>query len=193
MTQFQRAMQQLGTELISAHSPQAKGRIERLFDTLQDRLVKELRLARISNPEEGNRFLKNDFIPKFNTRFAYVSAKEGNVHKPLTTTDKKSLNRTFAIQANRIVNNDFTIQFKNNWYQLAEIQPTTVRPNEKVLVEAWLDGTIHFSLREQYLNFIVLPERPKRQKRNPPIITTHRLNHKPSPDHPWRKPYKVKH
>ena len=89
-------MQQLGTELISAHSPQAKGRIERLFDTLQDRLVKELRLARISNPEEGNRFLKNDFIPKFNTRFAYVSAKEGNVHKPLTTTDKKSLNRTFC-------------------------------------------------------------------------------------------------
>lgn len=192
MTQFQRCMQALTTELITAHSPQAKGRIERLFDTLQDRLVKELRLANINTPEEGNRFLTNDFIPKFNNKFAVIPAKEGNVHKPLTATDKKNLHRIFAVQETRIVNNDFTIQFKNRWYQLAEIQTITVRPNEQVLVEVWLDGTIHFSLRGIYLAFITLPERPKKVKKNPSLITTHKLNYKPHPDHPWRKPYKIK-
>jgi len=192
LTQFQRCMQTLATELITAHSPQAKGRIERLFDTLQDRLVKELRLANITTIEEGNTFLKNDFIPKFNTKFAVIPAKAGNVHKPLTASDKKHLNRTFALQEIRVVNNDFTIQFKNTWYQLAEIQPTTIRPNEKVLVEVWLDGTIHFSLRELYLAFTTLPERPKKVQRNPSLITTHKLNYKPPSDHPWRKPYKIK-
>jgi hypothetical protein len=192
MTQFQRAMQNLDIHLISAHSPQAKGRIERLFDTLQDRLVKEMRLANISTPEEGNKFLMEAFIPKFNNKFAVVPGKVGDTHRSLLKTDKKNLKRIFAIQAIRVVNNDFTIQFKNNWYQLAEIQPTTVKTKEKVLVEIWLDNTTHFSLREYYLNFIILSEKPKKEKRNPTIITTHKLNYKPSPDHPWKKIYKIK-
>ena len=192
MTQFQRAMQDLAIELIPAHSPQAKGRIERLFDTLQDRLVKELRLAKINTPEEGNTFLKEVFIPKFNNKFAVIPAKDADIHKQLTEADKKYLNRIFSVQETRTVNNDFTIQFKNNWYQLAEIQPTTVRPKEKLLVEEWLDGTIHFSLREEYLNFIVLPKKPKKVINQPSILTRHKLNWKPPSDHPWRKPFKQK-
>ena len=192
MTQFQRAMQDLNIHLIPAHSPQAKGRIERLFDTLQDRLVKEMRLANINTPEEGNKFLAKVFIPKFNNKFAVIPGKVGDAHRCLLKTDKKNLKRIFARQAIRVVNNDFTIQFKNSWYQLAEIQPTTVRTKEKVLVEIWLDNTIHFSLREYYLNFIILPEKPKKEKRNPTIITTHKLNYKPSLDHPWKKTYKIK-
>jgi hypothetical protein len=192
MTQFERAMKTLDIHLISAHSPQAKGRIERLFDTLQDRLVKELRLAQINTPQEGNKFLEKIFIPKFNKKFAVVPGKTGDVHRALLKPDKKNLTRIFALQETRVIHNDFTIQFKNNWYQLAEIQPTTVRAKEHVLVEIWLDSTIHFSLREHYLSFIVLPEKPKREKQNPTIITTHKLNHKPSPNHPWRKPYKIK-
>lgn len=192
MTQFERAMKDLDIHLISAHSPQAKGRVERLFDTLQDRLVKELRLANINTPDEANKFLEKVFIPKFNSKFAVVPAKAGNAHRALLKPDKKNIKRIFAIQETRVIRNDFTIRFKSNWYQLAEIQPTTVRAKENLLVEIWLDGTIHFSLREYYLNFIVLPEMPKKEKKNPTILTTHKLNHKPSADHPWKKPYKIK-
>lgn len=193
MTQFQRAMQDLGITLISAHSPQAKGRVEKLFGTLQDRLVKEMRLAGINTPEDGNRFLEDIFLPKFNNKFAVLPAKEGNVHKELSEIDKKHLNRIFSVQSKRRVNNDFTIQFKNSWYQLAEIQPTTIRAKDTVLVEEWLDETIHFNLRGFYLIYTILPERPKRVKRNPTILTTHKLNWKPPPNHPWRKPFKPQH
>lgn len=190
MTQFERAIQDLNMHLITAHSPEAKGRVERLFQTLQDRLVKEMRLANVNTPEEGNKFLRKVFIPKFNTMFAVVSQREGDVHQALSDTDKKNINRIFSIQSVRRVNNDFTIQFKNKWYQLAEIQPTTVRAKEKILVEEWLNGTIHFSLRDKYLNYSVLPERPKKLNKQPVILTTHRLNWKPPADHPWRQYYR---
>lgn len=190
MTQFQRAMQDLEITLISAHSPQAKGRVEKLFGTLQDRLVKEMRLVGINTPEDGNNFLEEVFLSNFNGKFAVISQKEGNVHRPLSDTDKKNLNRIFSAQSRRRVNNDFTIQFKNKWYQLTELQPTTVRAKDKILVEEWLDGTIHFSLREKYLNYTVLPERPMKIKQLPLILTTHKLNWKPPKDHPWRKGFK---
>lgn len=190
ITQFERAMRDLGITLITAHSPEAKGRIERLFQTLQDRLIKEMRLAKINALYEGNTFLKEVFLPKFNNKFAVIPAKGGNVHKTLSDIDKKNLNRIFSVQSKRRVNNDFTIQFKNNWYQLTELQPTTVRARDRILVEEWLDGTIHFSLRERYLNYSILPERPKKIKQLPLILTTHKLNWKPPFNHPWRKGFK---
>ena len=192
MTQFERVMQDLNIYLISANSPQAKGRIERLFGTLQDRLVKEMRLAQINTPEDGNKFLKEVFITKFNDKFAVAPAKTGGVHNSLTPTDKTNIDRIFSVQSIRVINNDFTIQFKNKWYQLAEIQETTVRAEGKVLVEEWLDKSIHFSLREKYLNYTELPERPKKVNKPPLILTKHKLNWKPPIDHPWRKSNKVK-
>src|ERR1035437_2965362 len=191
MTQFQRAMQSLGIQLITAHSPQAKGRVERLFGTLQDRLVKELRLAGVNTPKMGNSFLKEVFLPKFNNRFTVPPRKEGDVHRSLSKINKKNINRIFSVQATRRVNNDFTIQFKNNWYQLTELQPITIRARDKIIVEQWLDQTIHFSFKEKYLNFVFLPERPKKAKSNPMILTSHRLNWKPPPNHPWKRPFKT--
>ncbi|MEK7558792.1 MAG: ISNCY family transposase [Patescibacteria group bacterium] len=191
MTQFQRAMLDLGINLISAHSAEAKGRVERLFQTLQDRLIKEMRLAGINTPDEGDKFLEETFISKFNSKFAVAPAKDGNVHKALSEIDKENLNRIFSVQSKRRVNNDFTIQFKNKWYQLEELQPTTVRVRDNVLVEEWLDVTIHFSLREKYLNYTILPERPKKIKQLPLILTTHKLNWKPPLNHPWRQYHKT--
>ncbi len=191
MTQFQRAMQNLSIELITAHSPQAKGRIERLFETLQDRLIKEMRLENINTPEEANLFLEEVFLPKFNNRFEVNPIKEGDVHKALLSDDdKKHMNRTFSVQSTRRVNNDFTIQFKNHWYQLQEIQTTTVRARDVILVEEWINKTVHFSLREIYLIYTLLPERPKKVKKNPIILTTHKLNWKPPANHPWKKRFK---
>ena len=186
MTQFQRAMQTIGTELVTAHSPEAKGRVERLFQTLQDRLVKKMRLANINTPKDGNRFLKDIFIPKFNQRFSVESAKHGNVHRSLLKEEKAKLNHIFSIHETRSVNNDFTVQFKNNWYQLSEIQPTTVRPREKVLMETWLNGSLHITLKRYELACFLLPEKPKKRSRQPVALTNHRLNFKPPSDHPWR-------
>lgn len=187
MTQFQRSTKDLRIRLIPANSPQAKGRVERLFKTLQDRLIKEMRLSKINTPEEGNTFLHEVFIPKFNKKFGVVAAKGGDLHEPLTKEDKKHLNRIFSVQSIRRVNNDFTIRFKNTWYQLEEVQPVTIRAKDTVLVEEWLDDTRHVSYKGEYLHFFVLPERPKKQKENPTILTTHSLNYKPPQNHPWRR------
>jgi transposase len=188
LTQFQRAMRQLGITPIPANSAQAKGRIERLFSTLQDRLVKELRLAKINTPTDGNTFIKKIFISKFNEKFAVIPAREGDVHRPLLQAEKDMLPHIFSVHTTRRVNFDFTIQFKNTWYQLTEIQPTTVRPRMVVLVESWLDGSVHILLNNHELTYILLPEKPKKQRiTQPAILTTHTLNYKPPPNHPWRQ------
>lgn len=187
MTQFQRVMQRFDIILITAHSPEAKGRVERLFGTLQDRLVKEMRLANINNPEEGNRFLKEIFLQKFNNKFAVIPAKEGNVHRVLLKQEKKVINHVFSIHEIRRINFDFTVQFKNNWYQLAEVQPTTMRPKESVIMEKWLDESIHIVSKDHELKYILLPEKPKKVKKQPIALTTHKLNFKPPHDHPWRR------
>jgi len=187
MTQFQRVLQTIGIERVIANSPEAKGRVERLFQTLQDRLVKEMRLAKINRPEEGNKFLENSFIPRFNEKFAVVATKDGNVHRPLQMTERTKLHHIFSIHEIRRINSDFTLQFKSKWYQLTEIQTITIRPREKVIMETWLDGTVHVVFRDNVLHYFLLPEKPKKQSQQPVILTNHELNFKPPPDHPWRK------
>lgn len=190
MTQFQRAAQEIGISLITAHSPQAKGRVERLFQTLQDRLVKELRLHGISEREKANEFLRTTFIPEFNDRFSVVSAKEGNVHRILTDQELTTLDAIFSVQSKRFVMNDFTLRFKNGFYQLAETQPVTVCRKDTVIVEERLDGTVHLKhqRRGKYLAFTILPERPHRIIRTPVLTTTTGASkaHTPAVNHPWR-------
>lgn len=186
LTQFQAAMRLLNIELIPAHSPEAKGRIERLFQTLQDRLVKEMRLADVCTIEGGNQFLDKVFIPQFNAKFGVMSKKDGDVHRNLSKEERLALPHIFSVKSVRVVNNDFTIQFKNHFYQLQEIQPTTIRPQDKVTVEEHLDGTIHLEFHQKYLNYFILPEKPKKMAQ-PVILTTHPLNYRPPLDHPWRQ------
>lgn len=191
MTQFQRAMQELDIRVISAHSPQAKGRIERVFDTLQDRLVKELRLRNISTIEKASVFLKEEFIPWFNNKFSVVPEKPGNLHRPLSPAALTRLPAIFAVHSQRKVNNDFTIRFQNQWIQLSETQSTTVYKKDTVLIEQRLDQTMHIRLNQTYLNYTILPQRPKKLhtvKNIPlPALTNQPPQWKPSANHPWRK------
>ncbi|OGF29029.1 MAG: hypothetical protein A2271_03525 [Candidatus Moranbacteria bacterium RIFOXYA12_FULL_35_19] len=187
LTQFQRACNDLDINLISAHSPQAKGRIERLFETLQDRLVKELRLQNISDTKTANEFLEETFIQDFNNRFSVVPTKDTNLHKPLTQHDQTNLDKIFSIQSQRQIKNDFTVQFKNIWYQLDEIQPTTVYKKDLVLIEERLDGSIHLSKKEKYLNFKKLPARPEKIKTKLVALTPSKAPWMPPANHPWRK------
>lgn len=186
MTQFQRAAKQLTIRLIPAHSPQAKGRIERLFQTLQDRLVKEMRLHNISTIAEANIFLRDTFIPWFNTQFSVSPRSPVDMHTRITTDLQKGLNSIFSVHSSRLINDDFTIRFKNKWYQLQEVQPTTVYKTDTVTIEEWLDTTVHITCKGEQLNYLLLPERPAKQKTQPLILTTHKLNWKPASNHPWR-------
>jgi len=192
LTQFQRAMKDLDIELISAYSPQAKGRVERLFGTLQDRLVKELRLAKISDIEKANRFLEKVFIPKFNAKFSVLPQKKGNLHRSLNRFEKAHLDKILSVQNTRIVNNDFTIRFKGKWFQLSETQPTLVLRKDKVQIEERIDGSTFISLRNKYLNYTVLPARPEKIKIKVAALTRTKSTWKPPANHPWRKPFIVK-
>ena len=189
LTQFERAMKDLNIEIIHAYSPQAKGRIERLFGTLQDRLVKELRLANISTIKEANKFLEEVFIPEFNQRFSVAAQKRGNLHRRLNTIEKGNLDKIFSVQNTRTVNNDFTIRFKGRWYQLLETQPTLVLRKDKVLIEERINSLTFISLRGKYLNCIPLPERPKKVEIKVIGLARAKPYWKPPPDHPWRRPF----
>jgi len=187
MTQFKRAMKELGTSLILANTAQAKGRVERLYGTLQDRLVKEMRLANIDNIETANIFLKEKFVPFFNSRFAVVPKSNNNCHRTLDISTTTKLSGIFSKHYVRGINNDFTIQYNTKWYQLKEIQPTTIFKTEKVMIEERLDDTIKIKYKNHYLNFFLLPDKPLKVKSTPIVLTEHKSNWIPPADHPWRQ------
>jgi len=187
MTQFGRAAKELGIELISANTPQAKGRVERLFGTLQDRLVKEMRLANINTIEEANIYLKDTFIPFFNKRFAVVPKSETTSHRKLDRITKVKLKNIFAKHHTRKIHNDFTVQFKQVYFQLKEIQPTTVFKQDSVLIVERLDGKVKIQYKGHLLNYLVLPEKPMKASVVPAVLTEHKLNWIPPQNHPWRQ------
>jgi len=190
LTQFERVMKELNTGIIHAHSPQAKGRVEKLFKTLQDRLIKELRLNSISAIKEANEFLEKVFLPKFNAKFMVEPRSKANLHKKLNEQEKKKLDSIFSRQYQRVAGNDFTISHKKNRYQLEKIQPVTICRQDIVTVEERMDQTIHFRLRGKYLNYRLLPEKPKkinRAKNNLPWVIPKFTAHIPPADHPWRQ------
>ena len=191
LTQFERATQELKIELIRANSPQAKGRVEKLFGTLQDRLIKELRLANISTVEAANIFLEKIFIPKFNARFSVEPRNKTNLHRKLIVKDLKRLPSVFSRQTERTILNDFTFSFKNQWYQLTKEQPATICKKDTVIVEERLDHSIHIRLRGKYLNYKLLPQRPNKiiQQTKSIWVLPASKAHTPPPNHPWRQTF----
>jgi len=151
ITQFERIVHELGTDINHASSPQAKGRVERCNGTMQDRLVKEMRLAGISSMAEANKFVQQgDFIEKHNAKFAVPPAQEGNAHRSIQGYD---LDKIFCEQEERIVTNDFTISYKGKIIQLTKYQPAIIRPKNRVIVCQHLDGKITIRIRNYELSF----------------------------------------
>ena len=190
ITQFQRAMNQIGIKLIVANSPEAKGRVERMNRTLQDRLVKELRLANIMTIEKANEFLK-EYIPKFNAKFTVAPNRRANLHKSLDKTTRAKLPQIFSIQDQRKIMNDYTIRFEKQYFQLKQEQPTTVYKKDTVTVERYLNGEININLKGHYLNYTELPERPKKEINVKLVALTNKRpsQWKPPADHPWRNQF----
>ena len=178
MSQFGRALSELGVELIPAHSPQAKGRVERLFKTFQDRLIKEMRLAGVSTLDEANRFLE-DYLPIYNQRFSVQPAQAADLHRPRPAGC--DLDRILCLKTTRCLRKDFTIAHQGRLYQIHD----TVRAPH-VLVEERIDGTMRITHQGRTLGFHVITSRPMKAAEAKKV---HRPRHPvtPRPDHPWRK------
>jgi hypothetical protein len=190
LTQFERAMNEVGIEAIHAHSPQAKGRVENLFKTLQDRLIKELRLNDISAIKEANEFLEKDFLPKFNAKFMVEARSKADLHKKLNEPEKNKLDSIFSRQYERVVRNDFTVGHQKNRYQLEKIQPATICKQDIITVEERLDKSIRFRLRGKYLNYKLLPGKPKKinsGKIDLQWVIPKTTAYVPPANHPWRQ------
>jgi transposase-like protein len=176
-SQFGRALGELGVELIAAHSPQAKGRVERLFKTFQDRLSKEMRLAGITTIEAANHVLAGD-LPRYNRRFAVRPAQAVDLHRPALSA--RELARSLCIKTSRCLRKDFTIAHGRQLYQIHD----TIRAMH-VQVEEQLDGTLRITHHGQALGFHAIAVRPvavgrtKPWPRSPRPVT-------PKPNHPWR-------
>lgn len=190
LTQFERAMKELGVGVIHAHSPQAKGRVEKLFRTLQDRLIKELRLAGISTIKEANEFMEKAFLPKFNAKFMVEPRSRADLHKKLSGQEKKRLDSVFSRQYRKAVMNDFTVSHKKKRYQLEKFQPVTICRQDRVTIEERMDQSIQIRLRGKYLNYRLLPDKPKKlngSKNNSLWVIPKTTAHIPPTNHPWRQ------
>lgn len=191
MTQFTRAMSELGITVICARSPQAKGRVERGFKTHQDRLVKELRLAGISTIEAANEFLRRVYIPGHNRKFGVPPASSANAHRPLRPD--QLLDRILSLRTPRTVLNDFTVRWEGRFFQLLECQPVKIKPGERVEIECRLDRSMHIRFEGRYLDYKTIPKqryrpmliaRPSLLKQYPDPRITGRGT--APPNHPWR-------
>lgn len=160
-TQLQRAMKTLGVELIFALSPQAKGRVERLFKTLQDRLVKELRIQGISCVEEANRFLDKTFIASYTRKYGVESKETQDAHRPLSKREVSLLPQTLCRMETRVLQNDFTVSFESQWFQVLKTVGLAIRPKDPVVVRQFPDGSIMLFIRNKLANTQLIHKRTR--------------------------------
>jgi transposase len=195
VTQFTRAMHQLGIEVICANTPQAKGRVERVIQTLQDRLVRELRLRGISDMAAGNVYLPK-FITEFDERFAKTPRDPEDAHRPLLAQD--NLGRILTVQETRVLSKNLTLNYQNVIYQIQTARPTYALRNATVVVREDRSHEIAIDYRGKPLAYTVyhpavhqaeiLSSKQIAMKLTELVPTAkQRKPYIPPPDHPWRR------
>jgi transposase len=182
-TQFGRAMEQLAVELILAHSPQAKGRVERMNGVLQDRLVKELRLAGINDMARANRFLDEQYLPQFNRRFARVAASPLDMHRAVP----RNLNEILSWEEERVVQGDWTVACAGKRYQLDKQHEPLSLVRRKVIVRTLRNGREQLWYRGQALKWRSLPAGTLSQPQPAPPAKEKTAFMPPAQSHPWRR------
>lgn len=187
MTQFGRAMSALDVEVICANTPQAKGRVERMNKTLQDRLVKELRLYNICDIESANAFVPT-FIAVYNSKFAVQPKSEHDAHRPLLLSQKE-LGRIFSRQETRILSKNLTIQYNNVIYQIQTKRPTYALRKAQVTVCQDAQGNISILYKGKPLEYSIF----HKQQRQAAVVQSKHVNshldkqpRRPAANHPWR-------
>ncbi len=193
LTQFGRAMQELDIQIICANTPQAKGRVERVIQTLQDRLPKEMRLRNIRTHTAGNAYLP-EFIQDFNQRFAEPPRSSVDLHRPLSP--KEDLARIFTWQEPRTLSKNLTLQFYKTVYQIQTERSTYALRKAQVLVCLTAQDEMTILYNGKALSYTVY----NHQARQADIVSTKQLDRafppkhlpeKPAPDHPWRKGFET--
>jgi transposase len=185
-TQIGRALGELDIVWIAAHSPQAKGRVERSFQTAQDRLVKGLRVAGAKTLEQANAYLEAKFIPWWNQTIAVVPASGGDAHRPLGK--EHSLAASLSYVETRQVSNDYTIQFDNQIWQIARSDIRAGMRGGTVRVEVRLDESLAVRFGKRYVAVTQCQPRPK--------VTRPKVRSKPKPAAPraksqWMKNFRL--
>jgi hypothetical protein len=178
LSQFERALKELSVEVIHANSPQAKGRVERIFNTFQDRLVKELRLENISSIEEANAFL-GQYLAGYARRFGKEPAKDEDLHRPCS--EKIDLDRILCIRTERTLRNDFTVAHNKKLYQVLD----NVR-SERVVIEEYVNGSMKIRHKDTSLRFKAISVKPKKEPVKKPYVFKARRVYTPQAyNHPW--------
>jgi hypothetical protein len=176
MSQFERSLAELTVTVIHANSPQAKGRMERQFRTLQDRLVKEMRLAKVRSVAQANEFLIK-YLPTYNRKFKVKAVSEVDLHRPALSM--RELDKIFCIREERTLRNDFTISYNGKLYQIKDAVKA-----QKVVVEERMDGSLHITHRSVNLRYREIKERPVKENPKAPVLIARR--YQPA-DHPWKR------
>jgi len=185
LTQFGRAMQELDIQIICANSPQAKGRVERANQTLQDRLVKELRLRNLSTIEAANAYLE-EFRADFNRRFAVPPRSTHDAHRPLLPTE--NLDQILTHQRSTTLSKNLTVQYNKILYQIQTERPTYALHNAPVLICENAKGEVTIFYKNKPLPYTTYKKLAVQSE----IVDTKHLNRAvplpkpPAANHPWR-------
>ena len=185
LTQFGRAMRELGVELILAHSPQAKGRVERRHGVFQDRFVKALRLQQINTRESANSYLEREYLDELNEKFPVAARSSLNLHRPLPRG--LNLNHVLCYQEQRVVQNDWTVSWCNRILQLGAEHQKLSLARKKIMVSELLDGSIRLTWGSRLLSWTEVTTRPSKAKPKPSHPVPIKAPYKPAANHPWRR------
>lgn len=180
-SQFQAMCRKLGTELIGAGSPQAKGRVERSHGVHQDRLIKKLRLKSIRDYAAANAYLRRTYMPEHNRKFAVAAAHAVDFHEAVPKG--LDLNQVFCLEYCRQVTNDWVVQYGPRWLQME--REARVQPGDRITVREYRDGSIKLFHNDREIPWHELPERPKKARVAPKPRGGFRG--KPPASHPWRQ------
>src|SRR5215831_9328883 len=194
ITQFGRMCAKLGIELIAAGSPQAKGRVERVHGTHQDRLVKKLRRRRIARPAEANAYLEAEYLPEHNRRFARSAARPEDYHRRAPCAAK--LDRIFRLESERVISDDWVVRYEGRFFQLEPQSRNYAPARGKVVVCEWPEGRVEIEYRGHAVPWREIPApvrasapeaRPAVEPILAPMPAVAKRKWVPPPDHPWRQ------
>ena len=191
-TQFGRAMRVLGVEVKKAQSPQAKGRVERRNGVFQDRLVKAMRLEDISTLREANAYLEGVFLADMNERFTVKATEEADLHRPVPAG--LDLGELLCFEEPRVVRRDWTVRWRNRWFQLDRPNQGLGLVGRKITVREKLDGEIKLCREGRELTCHELVEEPRPaqpETQNATKKTSAKPRWRPPADHPWRRGFKA--
>src|SRR5215472_3226156 len=192
ITQFGRMCAKLGIEIIAANSPQAKGRVERVHGTHQDRLVKKLRRRAIGTHEVANVYLEREYLPEHNRRFARAAARPEDYHRRAPRAAE--LDRIFRLESERTIGNDWVVRYANHYFQLEPQSRHYVPARSKVLVWEGRYGGIGIEYRGRALGWkqIAAPLKPLPRAVGARVaVAFGKRKWVPPADHPWREPRRV--